>query len=160
MSGTFTYWKLDAENFTLHDGRGYEIDLEKLISWHEWNDWIRHVRNKVTNGVPWPSPEPEFWELFPNGPLKSANAVRRHVTNYVAVRDPRALIGNTESVAFKISAIRKSGDASDLIVAPLKSQTCEVTVNGRTFGIWIVELDEAARSDEPAEVRPTEGVPF
>jgi hypothetical protein len=74
----FWFWKLNPDNFTLHDGCGYEIDLEKLTTQAEWDDWIRHIARKSW-GV---TPEFAFRELFPKGPLKTAAAVRRRVREY------------------------------------------------------------------------------
>lgn len=88
----FDYWQLNPGNYTLHDGRGYYIDLEKLISQAEWDDWLRHIARKG-----WPSPEAAFRELFPRGPLATAAAVRKRVDAYAKKHNmPKAIGGDDE----------------------------------------------------------------
>lgn len=87
----FDYWQLNPGNYTLNDGRGYYIDLEKLTSQAEWDDWLRHIDRKG-----WPSPEAAFRELFPRGPLATAAAVRKRVDAYAKKHNMPTAIGSDD----------------------------------------------------------------
>lgn len=76
--GAFSFWRLNPAEYKLEAGGGYYIDLQDLVTQKEWNHWLKHLSRKVDV----PSPEPAFLVLFPNGPLKTAAAVRKRVDAY------------------------------------------------------------------------------